>query len=316
MKKYKLSIIVSIYKNEANIKPFYNEFTQNVKPYLDDYEIIMVNDYSPDNSWSVMEQLAAEDEKIKLVRHSRNFGAVAASYTGMRYATGDCVTVKSVDLQEPSDLTVNMYNAWKDGAKSVIAVRESRDDSLSSKIFSAFYYWLVRKMVNSRMPQGGFDTYLLDQSIVERILRINDRNAPITLQILWMGFDPKEIGYKRRKREIGKSSWTLGKKVKLFLDTFIGFSYVPIRAMTMIGVMFALAACFWGFRLVIAGLRNEISVRGYTTIVVLILFSSGLIMFTLGLLGEYIWRTLDSSRNRPIAVVEETVNIEKNEIFE
>lgn len=313
---FKLSIIVSIYKNEANIIPFYNEFRQNIMPYLDDYEIIMVNDYSPDNSWNIMLQLAKEDKKIKLIRHSRNFGAVAASYTGMQYASGDCITVKSADLQEPSDLTINMYNAWKEGAKSVIAVRESRNDTFSSKLFSSFYYWLVRKMVNSKMPQGGFDTYLLDRTIAERITKINDKNAPITLQILWMGFDPKEIKYVRQKREIGKSSWTLGKKIKLFLDTFIGFSYIPIRIMTMVGVVFDLAALLWGFHLVIAGLRNEISVRGYTTIVVLILFSSGLIMFTLGLLGEYIWRTLDASRNRPISIVEDTVNMDKDESFE
>ncbi len=308
----KLSLVVSIYRNEANILPFYEEFKKNIKPYLDDYEIVMVNDDSPDGSWNIMKQLAQEDKKIKLIKHSRNFGAVAASYTGLQYASGDCVTVKSVDLQEPSELTIDMYRAWKEGAKSVIAVRESREDSFSSKLFSSFYYWLVRKMVNPRMPKGGFDTYLLDRTIVDHIIKNNDKNAPITLQILWLGYHFTEIKYRRKKREIGKSSWTFGKKVTLFLDTFIGFSYIPIRIMTMVGIIFALLSLLWGGRLVIAGFRNEISVRGYTTIVVLILFSSGLIMFTLGLLGEYIWRTLDASRHRPISVIEETINLDRD----
>lgn len=305
----KLSIVVPIYKNQDNIRPFYNDFTDNIKPFIDDYEIIMVHDASPDGSWNIMKEIAESDNKIKLIKLSRNFGAIAASFTGIQYSEGDCVTVKACDLQEPPELTVNMYNMWKNGSKSVIAIRESRDDPWYTTIFSNMYYWLIRKMVISDMPIGGFDTYLIDRKIANKIVAINDKNSPITLQILWMGFGPDKTYYERRKREIGKSSWTFSKKMKLFVDSLIGFSYIPIRFMSVIGLVFSIGSILWGIYMIIVRLLGKIPVQGYTTIIVLILFSSGLIMFTLGLLGEYVWRTLDASKKRPISVVEEIVNI-------
>ena len=136
----KLSIVVPIYKNQDNIRPFYNDFTDNIKPFIDDYEIIMVHDASPDGSWNIMKEIAESDNKIKLIKLSRNFGAIAASFTGIQYSEGDCVTVKACDLQEPPELTVNMYNMWKNGSKSVIAIRESRDDAWYTTMLSNMYY--------------------------------------------------------------------------------------------------------------------------------------------------------------------------------
>lgn len=306
----KISIIVPIYKNEANIKPFYEDFCKNIKPYIEDYEIIMVHDASPDNSWEVMKELVDADSRVRLIKLSRNFGAIAASFTGIMYATGDCVTVKACDLQEPPELIIEMYQKWKNGAKSVIAIRESRNDSCFTNFFSRIYYKLVQKLIISDMPKGGFDTYLIDRSVAKRIVDINDRNSPITLQVLWMGFGPEKVYYERRKREIGKSSWTFSKKLKLFVDSFIGFSYVPIRIVSVIGIFFAFLAFAWGIYLIVAKCLGKINVQGYTTIIVLILFSSGLIMFTLGMLGEYIWRTLDATRRRPISIIDDMVNME------
>lgn len=306
----KLTIVVPIYKNQDNIVPFYEDFKANIKPYIDEYEIIMVHDASPDNSWEIMLDIASRDNNIKLIKLSRNFGAIAASFTGIQYSTGDCVTVKACDLQEPPDLLLEMYNKWKDGSRSVIAVREARNDSRITNLCSGIYYWLVKKIVIPDMPRGGFDTYLLDRKVADRILSINDKNSPITLQILWMGFGPDKVFYERRKREIGKSSWTFSKKLKLFIDSFIGFSYIPIRIMTVIGLVFFLMSVLWAVRLIVVRLLGQIPVQGYTTTLVLILFSSGLIMFTLGLLGEYVWRILDAARGRPISIIDEMINME------
>lgn len=304
----KLSVIVTIYKNEKNIIPFYEDFCKNIAPFIEEYEIVMVNDNSPDNSWDIMKEIALKDSNVKIIKLIRNFGAVAASFTGLQYATGDCATIKAADLQEPSSLILEMYSKWKGGAKSVIAVRESRQDPVISKLFSNMYYFLARKMITSEMPQGGFDTYLIDRSIINHLTAQNDNNSPITLQLLWMGCGKEIVYYERLERKIGKSSWTFSKKMKLFVDSFIGFSYVPIRVMTVVGLVYAVIALIYAVHMAIAGMAGKVEVQGYTTLVVILSFSAGLIMFSLGVLGEYIWRTLDASRNRPISIVEEKIN--------
>lgn len=306
----KLSVVVTIYKNEDNILPFYENFNSKIVPYIDDYEIIMVNDASPDNSWAIMKELAMKDSRVKIIKLMRNFGAVAASFTGIKYSTGDCVTLKAADLQEPESLLIEMYNRWKQGARSVLAVREDRDDPLHTVIFSNIYYWLVQKMISSKMPRGGFDTYLIDQSLAQLLVKQNDNNSPITLQLLWMGCGDEKVYYKRKKRIIGKSSWTFSKKLKLFVDSFIGFSYIPIRFMTTIGLASAGLSFIYAIYMVIMHIFGRVDVKGFTTLVVLLAFFCGLILFSLGILGEYVWRTLDSSRHRPISIVETTQNFD------
>ena len=205
---------MGIYKNEKNIIPFLNNFRQEIAPFIEDYEIIMVNDGSPDNSWKILSDEAKKDEHIKAIRLSRNYGAFEAVFTGFRYATGDCITVKGVDLQEPPELTINMYSKWKNGEKVILAVREKRNDSFLTNLTSNAYYWLVKKITHCNMPKGGFDTYLIDKSVKDILLLMDERNSPLSLQLLWTGFDPKYEYYERLKREKGKSSWSVEKKIK------------------------------------------------------------------------------------------------------
>lgn len=268
----KLSVIVTIYKNERNILPFYENFNNQIAPHIDDYEIIMVNDASPDNSWMVMEKLAARDPKVKIIKLMRNFGAVAASFTGIKYATGDCITLKAADLQEPASLLIEMYEKWKCGSKSVLAVRHDRDDPLFTVFCSSIYYWLVQKMISEKMPKGGFDTYLIDSSLGKLLVEQNDKNSPITLQLLWMGCGDERVYYKRQKRVIGKSSWTFSKKIKLFMDSFIGFSYIPIRFMTLIGLISAVLSVVYAIYMIISHTLGKVDVKGFTTLVVLLAF--------------------------------------------
>lgn len=308
----KISVLVSVYKNERNIIPFYEDFMSNIVPAFkaqgDDYELIMINDDSPDNSWEIMKALSARDDHVRLLRLSRNFGAISATFTGLSYATGDCITVKACDLQEPAEITVNMYKEWKKGEKVLFAVREARSDGAINDMMSNIYYYVMRKMVDNSMPKGGFDVYMIDKDVKDQIVKMNDKNSNIALQLMWLGFHPKKLYYVRQERKIGKSSWTFSKKVKLFVDSLIAFSYVPIRLMSMIGLLFFLFAIVYGVKVAVARINGQIDVQGYTTMLLIILFSSGLIMFTLGILGEYVWRTLEASRNRPLFVVRDAVN--------
>ncbi len=308
----RLSIIIPVYFNEDTLESLYADMKEKILSKIDDYEIVMVDDGSGDKSWEKMNKLGLVDKRIKLVRLSRNFGSHSAILAGLSVCTGDCATIKAADLQESSELILDMYECWKKGNKVVLAVRSDREEGFSQKLFANFYYWLIRKFAMSSMPKGGFDCYLVDKKVIEVLSLLDERNSAVTLQILWSGFKTEVVYYVRKKRETGKSRWTLSKKIKLVVDSLVSFSFLPIQFMSIVGTIFFLTSVIWGFSLIVYRLFGNIQVQGWTTIMILVLFSSGLMMLTLGILGEYIWRTMDAARNRPVYIIDEIKQTEEN----
>lgn len=302
----KVSIVIPVYYNEDNLKPLYEDLK---KKFIDEieyeYEIVMVNDGSLDRSYQVMKELAAQDKSIKIVSLSRNFGSHAAILCGLEKCTGDCAVVKAADLQEPTELLIEMVESWKKGNNVVLAVRQDREESLGTKFFANTYYWLVRKAALANMPEGGFDVYLLDRKVINVLLSLDERNSALTGQILWSGFKTEQIPYVRLEREIGTSKWTLKKKIRLVTDTLFSFSTLPISLVTGIGTVSFIGALVWGIVVLIFKLMGLIQVSGWTTLFIFNLFSFGIIMVTLGILGGYLWRTFDASKNRPPYIVED-----------
>ena len=213
--------------------------------------------------------------------------------------------MKAADLQEPTELLIEMIESWKKGNNVVLAVRQDREESLGTKFFANTYYWLVRKAALANMPEGGFDVYLLDRKVINVLLSLDERNSALTGQILWSGFKTEQIPYVRLEREIGTSKWTLKKKVRLVTDTLFSFSTLPISLVTGIGTASFIGALVWGIVVLIFKLMGLIQVSGWTTLFIFNLFSFGIIMVTLGILGGYLWRTFDASRNRPTYIVED-----------
>lgn len=308
----KVSIIIPVYYNEDTLMMCYKDLKEKVLAKLEDYELILVDDGSGDGSWNVMNEIAELDENTKLLKLSRNFGSHAACLAGLSICKGDCATIKAADLQEPSELILDMLNSWKCGNKVVLAVREDREEPMSQKLFANLYYWMVRKFALKNMPKTGFDCYLIDRKVIEVLKMLDESNSAITLQILWAGFQTEEIKYVRKAREVGVSRWTLAKKVKLVVDSLVSFSFIPLRFMSVVGALFSMGAAIWAVALVVYKMFGLIEVAGWTTLIVINLFSSGLIMFTLGILGEYVWRTLDASRDRPVYIIDEQINVWKN----
>ena len=183
----KLSIIIPVYFSAETLMDCYCDLRESVLAKLDDYEIILVDDGSEDNSYEICQEIARANKKVRLIKLSRNFGSHAACYAGFVACTGDCCTIKAADLQEPSSLILEMYESWKKGNRVVIAVRESREDSFLEKVFAGIYYGLVRKFVSKRMPRSGFDCYLLDRKVIEALKLLDERNSAITLQIFGQG---------------------------------------------------------------------------------------------------------------------------------
>ena len=309
----KLSIIIPVYYNEKNLPPLYEDIRKKIiEPGLFDYELIMVDDGSGDGSWAEMEKIAAMDVNVKIYHLSRNFGSHAAILCGLEHCTGDCAVVKAADLQEPTELIIEMYKKWQEGYNVVLAVREDREESFSQKFFADFYYSLVRTFALKKMPKNGFDIYLIDRKVIDVLSLMDEKDSALTGQILWSGFKTAEVPYIRRERKIGKSRWTLQKKIKLVMDTLYSFSSVPITLVTLVGAFAFAASIIWALVVLINKIAGNIPVSGFTTMFIFQLFSFGITMTTLGVIGGYLWRTFNASRNRPIYIIEKDNEKEKN----
>lgn len=309
----KVSIVIPVYYNEANLRPLYADIKEKFIDKIDyDYEIIMVNDGSKDKSYEVICELAKEDPNIKPVSLSRNFGSHAACLCGLSNATGDCAVIKAADLQEPTELLLDMVESWRSGNNVVLACREERDESKTQVGFANMYYWMVRKTSLPNMPKNGFDIYLLDRKVIDVIEQLDEKNSAITGQILWSGFRTGIVYYKRKAREIGKSRWTLKKKIRLVSDTLFSFSTLPIRILEIVGVISFLVGIVWTIVVLIAKLTGNIPVSGYTTLIIFNLLSFGITMLSMGILGEYLWRSFDASRKRPPYIIEDRDDPKEN----
>lgn len=303
----KLSIVIPVYYNEENLIPLYEDIKEKIYSHTEnEYELVMVNDGSKDKSYEVMQNLAKQDERIKILSLSRNFGSHAAILCGLSHCTGDCAVVKAADLQEPTELLLRMLEEWKKGSNVVLAIRESRDESKKQVFFANLYYWIVRKFALESMPENGFDIYLLDRKVIDVLENLDEKNSALTGQILWSGFKTATVPYERLAREIGSSKWTLKKKVGLVMNTMFSFSRVPIHVVSGIGIASFLGAIIWAIVELVAKLAGKIEISGFTTLFIFQLLSFGITMSTLGILGSYLWRTFDASRNRPPYIVEDS----------
>lgn len=302
----KVSIVIPVYYNEDNLRPLYTDIKEKFIDKIDyDYEIILVNDGSKDKSYEVMQELATIDSNVKIYSLSRNYGSHAATLCGLSKANGDCILCKAADLQEPTELLIDMIDRWKEGYNVVLAVREGREEHKRQIAFSNLYYWLVRKTALPNMPKTGFDVWLIDKRVREVLLSLDEKNSSLTGQILWSGFRTSEVFYVRKARKIGTSRWTLKKKIKLVADTLFSFSTLPIKFVTVAGVTSVFLAFVWAIIELIGKISGNINVEGWTLLFVFNLFSFGVIMFSVGIIGEYMWRTFDSSRGRPPYIIED-----------
>ena len=305
----KISIVVPVYFNEENLLELYTDLKEKVikkLPEYDlDYELILVDDGSKDKSYDVMKNLSKLDDKIVLIKLSRNFGEHSAILAGLSKSTGDFAVRKAADLQEPSTLIIDMIKKYNEGNKVVLATRADRQEPLMQRMFSSLYAFMMRKFALPNMPKGGFDSFLIDRDVIDVLVDMKEKNTSLMSQILWSGFKTDTVPYTRLKREKGKSRWTLSKKIKLTIDSLLSFSYLPIKLISIIGITFSLAAFIWLCIVLYQKITGAIDVEGYSSMLILMLFGFGIVMFSLGILGEYMWRMFDATRNRPPFIIDE-----------
>ncbi len=303
----KISIIIPCYFNGANIPITKERLIHNESLFENDvtFEYVMVDDGSKDNT--IDELLKFKNEhpgKVKVIKLAGNVGSYNAILAGMNYATGDCCVVIAADLQDPPELMVKMYAHWKNGIKLVVGNRADREDSFFQKTFSKTYHKLIQRFALKNIPDGGFDYVFFDKQLKDEVVKINEKNTNTLYLLAWLNYDMVCIPYTRVKREIGKSRWTIKKKIKLFIDSFISFSYAPLKLISIMGIVLGLIAFAYSLFIISLRLFGESQPQGWSSLMVVVLFVSSFQMIGLGIIGEYIWRTLEASRQRPMYVVD------------
>jgi dolichol-phosphate mannosyltransferase len=305
----KVSVVIPVYYNEESLPLLFTEILAVEQKLLEkkmQLELIFVDDGSGDGSLQELLKIKQQRQNVKVVKHTRNFGAVRASKTGLQFVTGDCFLFLAADLQDPPELILQMVEKWQAGTKYVIGARSERGDPIMTKIFAYLYYKLVRLFVVEDYPAGGA-VALMDRSFLP-YLQNSSKSIYTPLLAHWLGFQPELLHYKRPKRIHGKSRWTFFKKWGAFLDSILSFTIVPLRLISLVGLVVSIVSFGYGFWVVLNALFGNpavTDVQGFATLVALISFLLGLIIIMLGVIGEYIWRIFDEVSKRPEAVIDE-----------
>jgi glycosyltransferase involved in cell wall biosynthesis len=305
-----VSLVVPVYHNAASLPELLARFRALADRNPGDrFEFVFVDDGSRDESFAVLTGLAAAELRARVVKLSRNFGSNPALLAGLDHAHGDVVAAIAADLQDPPELIHDMLAHWCAGRKVVLAARASRDDPGPSALLADAFYRLFRTFAIPAMPQRGFDFFLLDRQVCDLVRGVREANVYLMGLILCFGFDPLVLPYHRRAREkrFGRSMWTLPRKLKYFADSFVAFSYTPIRAASLAGFALSAVGAVYAAVVVLNWLIAGRPVAGWASLMVVLLVVSGLQLLMMGILGEYLWRTLDETRRRPRFVVERVI---------
>jgi dolichol-phosphate mannosyltransferase len=301
------SVVTPAYIEAENLPRLYLRLKTVMDALNVNWEWVIVDDHSPDGTFDVIQELSNRDSRVRGIRLARNTGAHMALTCGLRAARGDCAVALAADCQDPPEVIPALLEHWQAGAKVVWAAREKREGETAVTVALArVYYWLMRKIAGFKdMSKTGADFFLLDRRVLDAFLDFKETNVSILALITWMGFHQTTLTYTKEARSYGESGWTFRKKFKLLIDSITAFSYHPIRFMSYAGFVVALS----GFGYAIVVLINAISgdpPQGWTTLTIIVLTLGGMQMLMMGVLGEYLWRTLDEARRRPQYIIEAT----------
>ncbi|MBC7947913.1 MAG: glycosyltransferase [Chitinophagaceae bacterium] len=311
-KNRSVTVIIPIY-NEYEGIPFLvdslNEFFA-LHSYLNP-EVIFVNDGSRDNSVQRLGEMNHISYKAKVISFSRNFGSHAALRAGIAHASGELICFNYADLQDPLELVVDMKRLMDGGNDIIWAHRESTKVSWGEKMFSKSYAYLMKKFAFKNFPEKGFDIVMFNRKVAAEVNKNVEANSSIFLQILGMGFRQASISYKKRERKTGVSKWTLSKKIKLFIDSFVAFSYAPIRFVTIVGIIFFIVGMVWTAYIVVRKVFFQDLAAGWPALMSILMIGFGITNISLGIIAEYLWRTLDASRKRQVFIIDDVKELNK-----
>lgn len=307
-----ISIVIPIYNERENIKNLYNRLCTAEQSWDEEAEIIFINDGSTDESLDIMISIADENQAVRVINLSRNFGHQASISAGISHANGDAVIIMDGDLQDPPEEIQHFINKWRQGYDVVYAIRKKRKENIFKRILYKTFYRILRLISDINIPLDSGDFCLMDK----RVVRVINQEMPESIRFVrglraFAGFKQIGLEYERNERAAGKTKYTLVKLIRLALDGLFGFSTFPLRMVILLGFVIAIPSCIMGiiifsgkiFDFTIFG-RTPGAVPGFTTLAIGMFFLGGIILIVLGVIGEYIGRIYYEVKSRPTYIIE------------
>jgi dolichol-phosphate mannosyltransferase len=308
------SIVIPVYNEEAVIDQTYRRLKKVMESTKESYELVFVNDGSCDHTTAIIKDFSDQDDAVKLITFSRNFGHQIAITAGMDYASGAAVVVIDADLQDPPELILEMIAKWKEGFDVVYAKRTKRKgETFFKKQTAHLFYRILKASTDLEIPTDTGDFRLLDRRVCEELKRLPEKNRYVRGLVSWVGFRQTAVEYERDERPAGETKYPLKKMIKLSLDGLTSFSYKPIKIATYTGGILI----FWGLislaGMLLLKLSTAFVIAGWNLVIAMQLVLTGILLTMMGLIGEYIGRIYDEVRNRPLYIVSECYGLKKKE---
>ena len=296
-----ISVVIPVYRNSDTITALLQALADLSAKLEDGLEAVFVVDGSPDDSYDrLREGLVGLPLTAQLLSLSRNFGSFAAIRAGLEAAKGQTFAVLAADLQEPPELVLEFQRRLTTGTTDiVIGSRLSRADPLFSRLSAELFWWTYRRFIQREIPAGGVDVFGCTKQVRDEILRLGESNSSLIGLLFWVGFRRESVPYHRRPRPSGRSAWTFAKKMRYLTDSVFNFTDLPVRMLFWIGCLGMLGSLAGGAAVLIAKLSGRVPVAGYTATILTIVFFGALNCLGLGIIGGYVWRTLENSKRRP-----------------
>ncbi len=304
-----LSIVSPVYRGEKMTEELVRRISESVGSITERYEIILVNDASPDNSWNVIRKECEKDSRVKGINLSRNFGQHYAITAGLSYAKGEWVVVMDCDLQDRPEEIPNLYNKAIEGYDSVFAQRINRSDSWLKRMSSKLFYKFFSYMTETRQDASVANFGIYNRKVVESILSMGDKMRYFPTQVQWVGFRKYYMPVEHDSRLEGKSSYSLKKLFRLAFDTIVSFSDKPLRLTMKIGAVITIASFLIGLIYLIRYFSGHIAVMGYASLIISLWFICGILVFLIGVVGLYLGKTFNQTKGRPTFIVDDKINI-------
>ena len=312
LKSPEISIVVPLYNEEKNIRLMYDRLVSSILKITSNFEIIYVNDGSKDNSFLELVKLSKEDERVKYINFSRNFGHQIAVTAGLDYSKGTAVVIIDGDLQDPPEVIPEMYAMYKEGFEVVYGQRLKRKgDNFFKKITAKYFYRILKKITSINIPLDTGDFRLIDQKIVKDLKNMPEQNKFLRGQIAWLGYRQTSVFFERDERKFGETGYPFSKMLKFALDGITGFSDVPLQFVTKTGIFISFISFLVILYAIFSHFILERTITGWTSLIISSMFIGGVQLISVGIIGEYISRINKNVQSRPLYIVSET-NIEAN----